>query len=284
MGDRGGTVGPILDQVGNRRTKEWLSTWLKDPNAVKAGTQMPNFQFSPEEVEEVVGYLTRLRKEVPTQEILSREAPLAEKGRELLEAYGCQACHRIGDAGRFVGVDLTWVGKRKSTAWEQIWLKNPQEWNRETFMPNFRLTDGEIRALAAYLSTLQGEHNDAGKRWEARSRFFLGGSRVTAGKMVYDRFGCWGCHGKKGRKPDRNPNAAPDERVPELWGTMNRLSDEQVEQIIRTGSRSPSLDQDKPPPYFACPEWKDDISDDEMTSLIAYLKTLGPEKKEWRFR
>ncbi len=38
--ERGGTGGPSLNQVANRRTEDWIRRWLKDPNSIKPGTKM----------------------------------------------------------------------------------------------------------------------------------------------------------------------------------------------------------------------------------------------------
>lgn len=284
IGDRGGTVGPILDQLFNRRSEEWLREWLKDPNAVKPGTMMPNFEFSGSEIEELLSYLVKLRKEIPTDEILSSEAGLAAKGERLLEAYDCQACHRLGDEGRFSGVDLTWIGLRKGEAWERRWLKDPDDWKPGTFMPNFQLNDDETEALAAYLKTLNGQHNDASRQWEARALFFMGGSAEVAGELVYNRFGCWGCHGVKGKNADRNPNAAPDEKVPELWGVKNRRTETEIRRIVRNGASPSPLDASRPAPPFSCPAWEDRISDRELDHLIAFVKTLAPKERIWKFQ
>lgn len=53
IGTSGGTVGPILNQVSNRRPLDWLRQWLKDPNATKPGTKMPNFQFNGAKPEKI---------------------------------------------------------------------------------------------------------------------------------------------------------------------------------------------------------------------------------------
>lgn len=284
IGDQGGTVGPILDQLFNRRSEDWLRRWLKDPNAVKPGTKMPNFEFTPAEVNELLGYIRKLRKDIPSDVILASDASAPEKGRQLLDAYGCMACHRIGAEGRFIGVDLTWVGVRKTESWERHWLKNPEAWKPGTFMPSLGLSDPETEALAAYLHTLQGQANEASRRWETRSLFFLGGSPEVAGEMVYNRMGCWGCHGVGGKGSDKNPNAAPDEKVPELWGAKNRLSEEQIRSVIREGRKPASLNASQPAPPFACPAWGDAMNDREMNNLITYLNTLAPKERVWKFQ
>ncbi|MCH8327674.1 MAG: cytochrome c [Candidatus Marinimicrobia bacterium] len=284
IGETGGTVGPILNQLFNRRSEEWLRRWLKNPNDVKPGTKMPNFEFTPPEVDELLSYMRKLRKNIPTDEILGSSGTLPEKGARLVEAYDCLACHRLGNEGRFVGVDLTWVGLRKSEDWERHWLKEPAAWKPETFMPNFRLTDGETEAIAAYLHTMQGQQNEASRRWETRTLFFLGGSGKVAGEMVFNRLGCWGCHGQQGKLADKNPNAAPNGMVPPLWGVKNRLSEAKIRQTVREGSTPGLLDASQPAPPFACPTYGDGINAREMDNLVTYINSLAPKERVWKFQ
>lgn len=284
IGRDGGTVGPTLDQLSNRRSEEWLRRWLKDPNEVKPGTKMPNFDFTPSEIDELISYMRNLRKSIPTAEILEGPGTLNEKGARLVEEYACLACHRLGDEGRFIGVDLTWIGFRKGEPWEQKWLKDPADWKPDTFMPNFLLTDGETEAIAAYLHTLQGQQNDASRRWESQSLFFLGGSAEIAGEMIFNRLGCWGCHGKQGKLPDKNPNAAPNGKVPPLWGVKNRLSEGEIRKMINEGSRSALMDASLPPPPFSCPSYGAIINDRELNKLITYINTLAPKERIWKFQ
>lgn len=58
---KGGTVGPALDGVANRFTQEKLDLWLKDPQAVKPGTAMPNLGLSDDVRAELVTWLMTLR-------------------------------------------------------------------------------------------------------------------------------------------------------------------------------------------------------------------------------
>jgi nitric oxide reductase subunit C len=54
----GGTVGPALDGVGSRRDAEYLNRWLRDPSAVKPGTQMPKLPLEEGQIAELVTFLT----------------------------------------------------------------------------------------------------------------------------------------------------------------------------------------------------------------------------------
>lgn len=57
----GGNVGPALDGVGNRYDTAYLKKWLKDPQAVKAGTAMPNLSLSDDNIEALANFLSGLK-------------------------------------------------------------------------------------------------------------------------------------------------------------------------------------------------------------------------------
>jgi len=58
---QGGKVGPALDGVGDRKTREELMVWLRDPPKVKPGTAMPKLPLSEADISELAAYLTLLR-------------------------------------------------------------------------------------------------------------------------------------------------------------------------------------------------------------------------------
>jgi nitric oxide reductase subunit C len=60
VGGRGGAVGPAFDGVAGRYTVESLDTWLKNPQAVKPGTAMPNFGLDDGTRKELVAWLMTL--------------------------------------------------------------------------------------------------------------------------------------------------------------------------------------------------------------------------------
>lgn len=158
----GQSAAPVLDMVGNRRSREWIRKWLANPPATKPGTLMPRFPLSPSDLDTLAAYLASLRQPVNGPQIVARYGASAQGGRALFEAYQCLACHRIGRTGRFVGPDLEHLASRKtvtgtpwSAGWEERWLADPQAVKPGTFMPTFGLTPIEVRALTAYLATLK---------------------------------------------------------------------------------------------------------------------------------
>ena len=56
-----GYVGPALSGVGNRLTPAWTYKWLKDPNALRPGTLMPNFALKDDEARDLTAFLMTLK-------------------------------------------------------------------------------------------------------------------------------------------------------------------------------------------------------------------------------
>lgn len=84
-------------------------------------------------------------------------APLLNQGRETLTQYGCVRCHTIKtpDGITMTGTDdppsLAHVAEKTSREWIAAWLKNPQAYSTTATMPNFQLSDDDIRDLSAFL-------------------------------------------------------------------------------------------------------------------------------------
>jgi cytochrome c2 len=87
------------------------------------------------------------------------------RGKALISAYGCGACHTIphvAGAASVVGPDLHGMAKRAyiagvlpNTPDNMIrWLTNPPAVDDKTAMPNLHIGDAEARDIAAYLYTL----------------------------------------------------------------------------------------------------------------------------------
>lgn len=274
IGNVGGSVGAILNQVGLRRDREWLIRWLKDPAAMKPGTAMPKVELPNNELNKLIDELLRISRPVDAKKILSETALPEKAGEKLMRAYDCYACHRIGNEGRFVGPDLTWINFRKSAVWERNWLKNPETFKPGTFMPNFHLTDPELDAIVAYLATLKGERHIEAQDWKDP---MIGD--LDRGEIVFRRFGCNGCHGEKGAGGWPNPNAIGGQ-VPSLKNVSEGYSREELMDRIRKGKTPEIENASLPEPPFRMPTWGDHISDKEMDYLVQYLFSLSPQTSE----
>lgn len=100
------------------------------------------------------------RRPVPTGDV--------QRGRALIQAYGCGACHTIPGiqgARAVVGPPLWGIADRAyiggvlpNTEADVIrWLQNPQAITPRTVMPSMDVTEADARDIAAYLSTLRAQ-------------------------------------------------------------------------------------------------------------------------------
>lgn len=87
-------------------------------------------------------------------------------GKELIQAYGCGACHiipGIRNARGLVGPPLMLFAERTMIAGEVPnlpdnlvqWVQNPPSIEPNTAMPNLGLSESQARDIAAYLYTLR---------------------------------------------------------------------------------------------------------------------------------
>jgi len=90
----------------------------------------------------------------------------AAQGSELFQQLTCGNCHTIAgtSAQGKIGPDLSHIGDRLTLAAGRFkntpanlahWLTDPQAVKPDSHMPNFQLTDPQVRQLTAYLETLQ---------------------------------------------------------------------------------------------------------------------------------
>jgi cytochrome c oxidase subunit 2 len=79
----------------------------------------------------------------------------AEQGKQYFMNNGCYGCHTVGRMGTPIGPDLSHVGAKYSLAYLQRWLRDPASQRPSAHMPTLELSDMQVTALAAYLSSLR---------------------------------------------------------------------------------------------------------------------------------
>jgi len=92
VGGQGGKIGPALDDVGLRRSPEWMVQHFRDPQTVSPGTVMPRFGFTEAEARALTEFLLHLRDQKMALTLPSLMSPV-ERGREVFRTYGCVGCH-----------------------------------------------------------------------------------------------------------------------------------------------------------------------------------------------
>lgn len=142
-----------------------------------------------------------------------------------------------------------------------------------------RLSDAEIEAVAAYLSSLNvpnGDPSDSDFPETASSE-----SPVERGRALFKRVGCFQCHGEEGKGGVLNANAQGG-HVPTLTLVSQGYSDPELKAKIHNGVRYlVKADSNGPMPPLFMPTWGRVLTDRQIDDIVAYLKSLaGTEKKD----
>ena len=187
----GGTMGPVLDAVGQRRSEEFLMARLADSSeqrkkfaalvGSREGDLRPHNRVSVRTAQLLVDFLLTLPEPpggfvvVPHVTRLPAEAPISnpdfrparqtessERGRTLYYDRGCVACHSIAKIGGWLGPSLDGVGGRRSRDFIVAHVSNarvhaeiaaePHE--RSSQMPQLNLSSGQVQQIADFLMTL----------------------------------------------------------------------------------------------------------------------------------
>jgi cytochrome c551/c552 len=186
-----GVRAPNLESVAWKARPGWLRRYLEKP-ALIAGARMPDFRLTPAELDRLDAFLGSLRKVAPLDASgVDWSRADAERGRELYARARCVTCHRVDERGGTVGPDLSTIGSRVTREWLWSYLQDPFRDQPDTLMPRFSLGPAEARDIAIYLSE---ELTDPEAPDDPVPTPPLPSSLVEAGRTVFVKRGCFGCH------------------------------------------------------------------------------------------
>jgi mono/diheme cytochrome c family protein len=273
----GGIIGPELDNVGSRRSPEWLRKHFLSPATVTPGSAMPPQKLSGTNLEAIILFmLSQTGEQLPGYYASMKVIPSTSEGQRLFQEKGCIGCHSIGGKGGKIGPALDNVGMRRSPDWMIKHFRNPQAVSPGTVMPRFGFTEGEARALTDFLLHLHDQN-------VALSLPALM-SPVERGREVFRKYGCAGCHGPGGKGGVPNPNAKTAQQVPALIHVADGYTKAELKARILNGQKEiTAMDPKRPPPPLYMPAWRGTISDEELNDLVAYLFSLKPKEENLGF-
>jgi mono/diheme cytochrome c family protein len=276
----GGSIGPDLTEEGaNRRSPEWLEHHFLAPNAVSAGSPMPNFHFTTEQARALTYYMLSLtNEEMGTYYSSVRLIPSPEYGRQLFVEKNCIVCHAIGGIGAKSGPDLLGVTKQHSPEWLDEQLVNPDLVYPGSSMPEYDLETNARKALVAFMASATAQ--DAQEILSGRGHALTPeDAAIEAGKRDFARFGCAGCHGTELQGGLPNPNAQGGE-VPSLLHVSDDYTKDEIIAVIRNG-RAPPLDKASgPTPPLYMPSWKSLLSEEDIHQIVDFLWSKQQKSKE----
>ncbi|MEJ2007216.1 MAG: cytochrome b N-terminal domain-containing protein [Acidobacteriota bacterium] len=94
-------------------------------------------------------------KPAPTATPSAAAGPLVAEGKKIFNSHGCYACHGQGGVGTSFAPKLIGFGKKFSTDQMVNLFKNPLPQMNAGGMPHFTFTPDQVKALRAYLDSLQ---------------------------------------------------------------------------------------------------------------------------------
>ncbi|MBI5280629.1 MAG: c-type cytochrome [Candidatus Solibacter usitatus] len=188
-------IGPDLDGLGSKVRPLWLFRWLKNPKEYLERTSMPNVMLADEEARLLTTFLLS-QKAPATGNAFVADAAAVELGQQRYREARCISCHAQGGRGGSSGPDLGRVGGKVRLEWLESWLRDPKALFPQTRMPQFSFPAKDIRAIVSYIASEFSDSTVDAQQEQELERLLPAATRdnLAAGKKLYQRLGCGGCH------------------------------------------------------------------------------------------
>src|SRR5208282_3021373 len=107
---------------------------------------------------------------------------------------------------------------------------------------------------------------------------------VDRGHAVFQKYGCFQCHGADAKGGVSNPNAKTAEQVPSLIYVADGYTKDELIAFISRGERNiPRMNPTGPAPPRFMPHWGGLISSNELGDLADFLFSLKPKGENLGF-
>jgi mono/diheme cytochrome c family protein len=230
----------------------------------------------------------------------SGAAAMAAHGRGVYETV-CGICHgsdglgKAGQAPPLAGSE--WVAKDVA-ALARVPLAGlngsiqvaGHEWNLSMAPMGAGLSDADLAAVLSYIRSSWGNQSSAVSADDVKNaRAAINGNAPSAadlarmtpverGHAVFQKYGCFQCHGPDARGGVPNTNAKTAEQVPSLIYVADGYTKDELIAFIKRGERTiPRMNPAGPEPPHFMPKWGPIIKDAELDDLAAFLFSLKPK-------
>jgi mono/diheme cytochrome c family protein len=236
----------------------------------------------------------------------SGAAEVAAQGKAVYENV-CAACHssdglgKPGQAPPLAGSE--WVAKDAASLAHvplaglngEIQVKG-QAWNLSMPPMGAALSDDKLAAVLTYIRSSWGNQSSAVSADEVKAvRAASGGggpspeelakmTPVERGHAVFQKYGCFQCHGPNGKGGVSNFNAKTAQQVPSLIHVADGYTKAELIAFISRGERNiPRMNPAGPEPPRFMPHWGGLIRSNELSDLADYLFSLKPKEEDLGF-
>jgi mono/diheme cytochrome c family protein len=180
---------------------DYIATKIKQPRAFGLGLKMPQYTFTPAQIDSVATALLSFNDRAATlpPSLALPAKPDSDyhpagKAGKLMTDLACFSCHRINGHGGDMAPDLTWEGSSVQRQWLVDFLKNPGTLRPALIrrMPRFNLSDADANELADYMMTVY--QNPVIDRDSMPLNGYPQGQVELGKQLFYGKYSCQGCH------------------------------------------------------------------------------------------
>lgn len=257
--------GGSLDDLDNRRSHAWVTTWLTNPARLNPHHRMPVVTLTDKERSQIVLALTEPSKpsvSVPDTKAKPPEDAVVARGVKLIETARCSLCHELPDIKPDSKPVLSLTDAKVN--WERGCTLPPA---RAKNRPGF--TQVDAKALQAYVAS-----------WPAGTAIRPVNTEQTnslTGRRLLDRKNCLSCHDRddaRGISKHAAAIAKSDETLaglhmtlipPRLNAVGDRMHDAGLAEAIRGDLKTPRL------PWLKVRMPKFAHSPGDQAALLAHL-------------
>ena len=156
--------------------------------------------------------------------------PQLNQGRNLLSREGCVHCHtvKLPDGSTMKPTDdppsLSHIADKTTREWIFAWLKDPQAYAPTSTMPNFKLSDDDLRDMSAFLIA-----NSTPLPGDAAPVSTKAAADPAAGASLYGESFCASCHAVQ----NAAGNMVGGNVGPELTRVGNKVKPEWLQAWLR---------------------------------------------------
>jgi mono/diheme cytochrome c family protein len=236
----------------------------------------------------------------------SGAAALAAHGKGVYETV-CASCHGSDGLGKpnqapplagseYVAGDVPSLARVPLSGLNGSIKVKGQEWNLSMAPMGAGLSDADLAAVLAYIRSSWGNNYSAVTADDVKAaRAALGGNGPSAadlaqmtpverGHAVFQKYGCFQCHGENAKGGVHNTNAKTAEQVPSLIYVADGYTKAELIAFISRGERNiPRMNPAGPEPPHFMPKWGPIISANELDDLAAFLFSLKPKGEDLGF-
>ena len=230
----------------------------------------------------------------------SGAAALLAHGRVAYET-ACGVCHGTDGLGKpgqapplagseWVAKDISGLARIPLAGLNGTIQVGGHEWSLSMAPMGAGLSDADLASVLTYIRQSWGNKYGAASADEVKSvRAAINGNAPSAaelakmtplerGHAVFQKYGCFQCHGQDAKGGVANPKAKTAEQVPSLIYVADGYTREELINFIKRGERViPKLNPTGPEPPHFMPKWGPVIKDAELDDLAAYLLSLKPK-------